>query len=105
VGPKLAILGVQLLGVTYLLKAFTFLLIWFGVLWLLLRWDTHRKVNRLLMKWRGAGASNPSVNLAAATTEWIDGLLYPIRRSRERADALVARTESLRSSLSQSAAA
>jgi hypothetical protein len=105
IAPRLAILGVQLLGVTYLLKAVSFLLIWYGVLWLLLRWDTHRKVNRLLLKWRDVGAADAAVNLAAATTEWIDGLLYPIRRARERADALVAHTESLRATVSKSAAA
>ena len=44
---------------TYLLKNVTFLLIWFAVLWLLLRWDTQRQVNRLLLKWRGAGRARP----------------------------------------------
>ena len=95
----LLLLGVQLLGTTYLLKNAIFLIIWFAVLWLLIRWDTQRRVNRLLLRWRGTDASDPSVNLAAATLEWIDGLIEPIRVARGRADALVERTEALRASV------
>jgi hypothetical protein len=96
---ELLLLGVQLLGTTYLLKNATFLLIWFAVLWLLIRWDTQRRVNRLLLRWRGTDSRDPSVNLAAATLEWIDGLIEPVRVARGRADALVERTEALRASL------
>ncbi|HEV2295527.1 MAG TPA: GTPase domain-containing protein [Tepidisphaeraceae bacterium] len=96
---ELLLLGVQLLGTTYLLKNAMFLLIWFAVLWLLIRWDTQRRVNRLLLRWRGTDANDPSVNLATATLEWIDGLIEPIRTARARADALVQRTEQLRASL------
>ncbi len=96
---ELLLLVVQLLGTTYLLTNATFLLIWFAVLWLIIRWNTQRRVNRLLLRWRGTDAHDPSVNLASATLEWIDGLIDPIRLARSRADALVERTESLRASV------
>jgi hypothetical protein len=96
---ELLLLAVQLLGTTYLLKNAVFLLIWFAVLWLLIRWNTQRRVNRLLERWRAADASDPSVNLATATLEWIDGLIEPVRIARGRADALVQRTEELRASV------
>lgn len=96
---ELLLLGVQLLGTTYLLKNAIFLLLWFAILWLLIRWDTQRRVNRLLQRWRGAEANDPSVNLATATLEWIDGLIEPIRVARGRADALIERTEALRASV------
>jgi hypothetical protein len=96
---ELLLLAVQLLGTTYLLKNAVFLLIWFTVLWLLIRWNTQRRVNRLLTRWRGADTGDPSVNLAAATLEWIDGLIDPVRTARQRADALVERTEALRASI------
>jgi len=56
-------------------------------------------VNRLLQRWRGTESGDPSVNLAAATIEWIDGLIEPIRVARGRAEALVERTEALRASI------
>ena len=74
-------------------------LLWFAGLWVLVRCDTQRRVNRLLLKWRGTEARDPSVNLAAATLEWIDGLIEPVRVARGRADALVERTEALRASV------
>jgi hypothetical protein len=102
--PKLGVLAVQLFGVTYLLKNVTFLLLWFGILWLLIRWDTQRKVNRLLARWRTADAADPSLNLASAALEWLDQMLDPIRRARERAEGLVKRTDELRASLTRAAA-
>jgi hypothetical protein len=102
--PQLGLLAVQLLGVTYLLKAVTFLLLWFAILWLLIRWDTQRKVSRLLARWRTTDAADPSLNLASAALEWIDQLIDPIRRARERADDLVRRTNELRASLTRAAA-
>jgi hypothetical protein len=96
---ELLLLIVQVLGTTYLLKNAVFLLIWYLVLWTLIRWNTQRRVNRLLMRWRAADSRDPSINLATATIEWIDGLVEPVRSARSRADAIVQRTEELRASI------
>jgi hypothetical protein len=96
---ELLLLIVQVLGTTYLLKNAVFLLIWYLVLWTLIRWNTQRRVNRLLSRWRAADSRDPSVNLATATIEWIDGLVEPVRSARSRADAIVQRTEALRASI------
>ena len=96
---ELLLLIVQVMGTTYLLKNAVFLLIWYLVLWTLIRWNTQRRVNRLLARWRAADSRDPSVNLATATIEWIDGLVEPVRSARMRADAIVQRTEELRASV------
>jgi hypothetical protein len=103
--PRIALLVVQLLGVTYLLKSAIFLAIWFVVLWLGLRWDTQRRVNRLLEQWSKTGVKDPSLSLSQTTLEWIDGLLDPVRQSRERIDDLVQRAEALREATIPAAAA
>jgi hypothetical protein len=90
--PRIALLIVQLLGVTYLLKSALFLAIWFLVLWLALRWNTQRRVNRLL-------SSTASTDLAQVILDWIDALLDPIRSARERMDDVVQRTNALRDSI------
>jgi hypothetical protein len=81
-----------------------FLAIWFVVLWMLIRWHTQRRVNRLLARWQG---HDPALDLAispvAAALEWSDQLLEPIHAARRHADALITRTETLRASLSSAA--
>lgn len=101
---EIALLAVQLLGATYLLKTVGFLAIWFVVLWLYIRWHTHRRVGRLLKRWQSnESTSDASLSPIGTTVEWIDNLLDPIRAARQRADALVDRTESLRTSLATAA--
>ena len=91
-----ALLAVQLLGATYLLRSAGFLIIWFLVLWLYLRWDTSRRVGRLLARWRRAGTTDASLNLATTTLVWVDDLIDPISEAREQAEAIVQRTNKLR---------
>ena len=45
---NLAFFAVRLFGVTYLLKSVTFLAIYFSLLWLILRWDTQRRIDKFL---------------------------------------------------------
>jgi hypothetical protein len=101
---KAALLIVQLLGAAYLLKSAGFLAIWFLVLWLALRWNTQRRVQRLLRGWRSAGENDPTLNLASATVSWMDDLLDPIRQARERAETLAKRAEALKSGTRRTAA-
>jgi hypothetical protein len=99
------ILAVQLLGAAYLLRSAGFLAIWFLFLWLVLRWDTHRRVARLLGRWRGLDSRDATVNPSAAVLAWADELLDPIRSARDREESLVRRAEEIRQTLNQPAAA
>jgi len=98
-----AYLAVQVLGVNYLLKSAGFLILYFIALWLALRWNTQRQVARLLRRWKSADVTDPSLNLATQTLEWIDALIAPIRRARDRMDSAARRAEELRQSLSKAA--
>jgi hypothetical protein len=98
---ELLYLGVQMLGVTYLLKNVTFLIIWFVVLWMVLRWGTHRRASRLLRRWQSNQNLDDPLSLSGQVIHWMDDLLEPIRRQRERVASLVRRTEEMRAALGE----
>ena len=98
-GTGLGLLLVQLFGVNYLLRNIGFLVVYFVILWLVLRWDTQRRVHRLLGRVKRADGPESSLDLAAQSLEWMDSLVEPLRVSRQRLDALVQRMEQLRQSL------
>jgi GTP-binding protein EngB required for normal cell division len=100
----LLLLIVQLLGVTYLLKSAAFLALWYLVLWMYLRWDTQRRVTKLLSRWRSAERAEAGINATAAVLAWVDELLDPIRAAREKEEALAKRTEVLAAGLIERAA-
>jgi hypothetical protein len=102
---ELLYLGVQMLGVTYLLKNVTFLIIWFVVLWLVLRWGTHRRASRLLQRWGSGARLDAPLSLTGQVIQWMDELLEPIRRHRDRVEAVVKRADEVRASLSRAEAA
>jgi hypothetical protein len=99
------VLAVQLLSAAYLLKSAGFLAIWFLFLWLVLRWDTQRKVTRLLTRWRSLDGQDTSMNTSAAAMAWVDELLDPIRTAREREESLVKRADAARKTLAAITAA
>lgn len=98
-----AMLTVEVLGVNYLLSSCGFLILYFVALWLALRWNTQRRVVRLLNSWQAAAMSDPSLSLAAQTLEWIQHLLSPLRQARERMESLASRAEAMRDSISKAA--
>jgi hypothetical protein len=100
----MTLLIVQLLGVTYLLKSAAFLLIWFLALWMMLRWDTQRRVTKLIARWRRAGLDTAATNLATTVMTWLDDLLAPIATARTREQSLADRAEKARSALIDQAA-
>lgn len=100
---QLAGLLVQVLGVNYLLKSAGFLLIWFLVLWLALRWNTQRRVSRLLGRWRMADDPDPTLNLATQCLQWVDGLTEPVRLAHERTADLARRADTLRGTMERAA--
>jgi GTP-binding protein EngB required for normal cell division len=90
---------VDSLSVTHLLQCVTFLLIWFFILWAILRWRTQRRVNRMIDRWKNADIED-ELGLTGQTMQWIDELLEPIRSRREQIETVVKRAEELRSQLS-----
>ena len=89
------VLVVQIFSAAYLLQAAGFLIIWFLFLWAYLRWDTSRRVNRALTKWRRSDSGDPALNLTSATLAWVDELLDPIRQARQRTERIVDRAQQL----------
>jgi hypothetical protein len=92
---KLAGLVVGILSGAALLKNVSFLALWFLVIWLALRWNTQRRVGRLLARWKAANYPDRALNLTAETLDWMAALVEPIRRGRERVESLVTRTKQL----------
>jgi GTPase Era involved in 16S rRNA processing len=95
-------LGVEVLGVNYLLKSVGFLILYFVGLWLALRWNTQRKVARVVSRW-GGDEQDPSLSLFAQTLQWLDGLVTPVRQAKDRMDSLATRAEAARNSFGQAA--
>jgi hypothetical protein len=99
------VLAIQILGAAYLLKSVGFLAIYFLTLWMILRWDTQRRVTKMLSRWRDLEAGqDATLNPSAAALAWVDELLDPIRSAREREEALVQRADTLRQQLDKPAA-
>ncbi len=87
---KLGLLIVQLLGTTYLLTTAGFLVVYFTVIWLWLRWSTQRKVAKSLIRW-STGRGSDDLDLSRQTMAWIDGLSNPLREAHEIAVGLAER--------------
>jgi GTPase Era involved in 16S rRNA processing len=101
----LALLAVQLIGVTYLFKHVGFLVLYFIVLWMILKWDTQRRVDRHLAAWKANANLDPALSLTGQVVEWNSALLDPIRQARRRMADLVQRTSQLLASLRSGKAA
>jgi GTPase Era involved in 16S rRNA processing len=84
----IVLLAVRIFSVNELLSNLTFLSMWYFVLWVILRWDTQRRVARLAGKWTSDASD---LSLAGQTLRWLDDLLHPIREVRQRTDSLVQR--------------
>jgi hypothetical protein len=95
---EVALLTVELLSAAYLLKSVSFLIIYFIVLWAMLRWDTRRRVNRLLKSWTQPDAEE-SLSLPAQTMRWLDDLIAPIRRHVETVSELEGRFKKVRAQI------
>jgi hypothetical protein len=97
-GREFALLAVQLLSAAYLLKSVSFLIIYFAVLWAILRWDTRRCVIRLLKAW-GSVDGEATLSLSAQSMLWVDDLLVPVRRNAETLSELGAKLNALRAKI------
>jgi len=90
-----AILVVSLFGVSYLLKNAGFLAVYFVVLWLIIKWDTQRRVDRWLAHWKTVNSLDPTLSLTGQVVEWSAALLEPLRTARQRLSELIDRSDTL----------
>jgi hypothetical protein len=98
-GLDVARLAIQLLSAVYLLQSAGFLLLYFLVLWAILRWDTQRRANWMIQRWKRPDPGAPGLSLAAQAIEWMDELLEPVESHRDRLRDLVERVEQFRGEL------
>jgi hypothetical protein len=93
------VLFIQIMSTEVLLKNAVFLLLWHLFLWSILRWDTRRRVDRLLNQWQSGKHPDPAMNLTTVTLGWIDDLLNEIRSVRQATEKLAEQVESIRGQL------
>jgi hypothetical protein len=86
---ELVVIAVKIFSVTELLQNLTFLTMYFFVLWVILRWDTQRRINRFVVRWK---SDSSDLSLTVQTMRWLDDLLSPIKTAKDRYDELVNRT-------------
>ncbi len=98
-----ALLAVQVLGVSYLLKNVAFLAVYFVLVWLCVKWAVRRRVARWLERLNTDAHLDPALSLSGQTLEWTAHLLDPIRRAREQTESIVRRAGELRAELDASA--
>jgi hypothetical protein len=89
--PRIGGMIVEVLGVDYLLRSAIFLLIYYTVLWLALRWNTQRRVKRLLGRMTRRSGKDDAIDLTSAAAGWMERLLDPIRDAQDRAKDLADR--------------
>jgi hypothetical protein len=90
----IVLLTVNIFSVNELLQNLTFLTMYFFLLWVILRWDTQRRIARLARRWKAYGSE---MSLEGVVVQWLDDLLQPIRSSHENAQALADRAKKLQS--------
>jgi hypothetical protein len=95
----LTLFAVRLLGVTYLLKTVAFLAIYYTLLWLILRWDTQRRIDKFLRRLQQSRDTDPTLTLTGQAIEWLNELLTPIRSATERLENVVQKASELRKNL------
>ena len=95
------ILAVQVFSAASLLQNAVFLIIWYALIWSLLRWSTRRRVDRLLSRWKSAENADDSLNLTTRTLAWIEGLMEPIHRKRNAMEGLAKRVETMETELGE----
>jgi hypothetical protein len=89
----MTLLVVRIFSVNELLQSLTFLCMYFFVLWLILRWDTQRRVTKFAGRWK---TDSSNLSLTVQTMTWLDDLVRPIHIAREQAATLADRAAKLR---------
>jgi hypothetical protein len=90
---EMTLLVVRIFSVNELLQSLTFLCMYFFILWLILRWDTQRRVAKFAGRWK---SDSSDLSLTVQTMNWLDDLLRPIHTAHEQASNLADRAAKLR---------
>ena len=93
----LVLMAVRIFSVNELLQNLTFLTMYFFLLWIILRWDTQRRVARFAGRWK---SDSSDLSVTTQTLRWLDDLLKPVREARQQAEALAKRAEKLKAARS-----
>jgi hypothetical protein len=83
----------SLLQADFLLITFLFLILYYLLLWLILRRRTHQRIARLMKRWKRSPRLDPAMNLSLQCVQWSDELLAPIADRRQRVGEVVERIE------------
>jgi hypothetical protein len=89
---ELGLLVVRILGTSYLLTTVSFLVLYFVILWLALRWRTGRRVARFLTAW-GSGRGPDELDFARQAVTWGQALVRPLREAQEKTQRVVGEIE------------
>ena len=89
---ELVVLTVRVFSVSQLLQDMEFLAMYYFVLWVILRWHTQRQINRFVTRWKNNGSD---LSLTVVTIRWLDEMLDPVRKAKERASELLERRKKL----------
>jgi hypothetical protein len=81
----------NLLRADFLLITGLFLILYFVLLWLILRRRTHQRIARLLKRWSASTRLDPAMTLSLQSVQWGDELIAPITERRERVGGVVER--------------
>ncbi len=92
---------VTVLSGEYLLENVGFLLVWFALLWVMVRWRVRRGVESAVRQWQRGETPDADGSLPATVVAWSERLLDPIRTARQRAEELVRRGDEIRRGLSE----
>jgi hypothetical protein len=98
----LMLLAVRIFSVNDLLQNLTFLAMYFLLLWIILRWDTQRRVARLNRRQK---ADSGEFSLPSVAVAWMDELVSPLRAAAGQTTALATRAKQLQDVSDTSAAA
>ena len=90
---ELVVLVVRIFSVNELLQNLTFLTMYFFLLWVILRWDTQRRIARFVKKWK---SDSSDLSLTAQTLQWLDDLLIPVQNATEKVESLNERRRKFR---------
>jgi GTP-binding protein EngB required for normal cell division len=90
---EMTLLVVKIFSVDQLLQNLTFLCMYFFILWVILRWDTQRRVTRYSRRWQ---TDTSDLSLTVQTVRWLDDLLIPIHTEQQQATELANRAEKLK---------
>jgi hypothetical protein len=96
---ELTILFVKLMGSTHLLMSLGFLMLYFLLLWMMLRFGAQRRINTLLDRWGMIVDGSSDTSLANQAIAWLDELLAPIRARRDRLRRVVSQIDEFKRSM------